>query len=50
MNLLNWEQLLCKERQRKSQAVKVDSEGDTNVVRNEFEADYDRIVGSSSVR
>lgn len=39
---LNWEQLLCKERQRKGVGL--------TESRNEFEADYDRIVGSSSVR
>lgn len=43
--MLNWDMLLCEERIRKSQVVKNDF-----VTRNEFEADYDRIVGSSSVR
>lgn len=39
---MNWEQLLCKKRQRTS--------GSASGSRNDFEADYDRIVGSSSVR
>ena len=43
--MINWDMLLCEERIRKSQVVKNDF-----VTRNEFEADYDRIVGSSSVR
>ena len=42
---LVWEKLLSEDRQR------MDSEkGKVNNARNEFEADYDRIVGSSSVR
>lgn len=43
--MLDWDKLLCDDRIRKSHTVK-----DKNVTRNEFEADYDRIVGSSSVR
>ena len=43
--MLDWDKLLCDERIRTSSAVK-----DEHVTRNEFEADYDRIVGSSSVR
>lgn len=43
--MLNWDKLLCEERIRKSHTFK-----DEYVTRNEFEADYDRIVGSSSVR
>lgn len=39
---LDWEHLLCKKRQRTS--------GSSTGSRNEFEADYDRIVSSSSVR
>lgn len=42
---LKWEKLLCTTRERKST-----SSSSYNPVRNEFEADYDRIVGSSSVR
>lgn len=43
--MLDWDKLLCDERIRTSTVVK-----DEHVTRNEFEADYDRIVGSSSVR
>lgn len=50
MNELGWKILLCKKRQRQSQADKSDSKENNNIARNEFEADYDRIVGSSSVR
>lgn len=42
---LKWNNLLCEERIRESISKNV-----KGVVRNEFEADYDRIVGSSSVR
>lgn len=42
---LEWDKLLCTKRKRKSK-----SGSQINPVRNEFEADYDRIVGSSSVR
>lgn len=45
--MLSWEKLLCDERQRKSTS----SSNTTNFIkRNEFESDYDRIIGSSSVR
>ena len=52
MGQLQWSNLLCEKRQRMSTTRK---EPDANsginfVTRNEFEADYDRIVGSSSVR
>ncbi len=50
MNQLVWDKLLCKQRQRESSAEKKDSKSNTVIARNEFEADYDRIVGSSSVR
>lgn len=52
MNQLSWERLLCEARQRKtpSSAKTEDEKSDTVIARNEFEADYDRIVGSSSVR
>lgn len=50
MNRLEWDELLCKNRKRKSQAEKKDTKPETIIARNEFEADYDRIVGSSSVR
>lgn len=52
MNQLSWERLLCEVRQRKTtSSVKTkDKEDSTVIARNEFEADYDRIVGSSSVR
>ncbi len=48
MGELQWENLLCKERQRKSSTQTKNSV--SVIARNEFEADYDRIVGSSSVR
>lgn len=52
MNQLSWEKLLCEVRQRNrtfgTQAKRNDE--NTVITRNEFEADYDRIVGSSSVR
>ena len=50
MDRLVWDQLLCTQRQRLSSAEKKDSRPNTVIARNEFEADYDRIVGSSSVR
>lgn len=51
MDKLKWEKLLCTKRQRMSKAeVAKPEQKDTNIARNEFEADYDRIVGSSSVR
>ena len=43
--MLNWDKLLCDERIRVSSSTR-----DEYITRNEFEADYDRIVGSSSVR
>lgn len=44
-NRLTWDKLLSEERQRMDPGkIKI------NNARNEFEADYDRIVGSSSVR
>lgn len=43
MSKMEWNKLLCKERQRPT--VKYE-----NDIRNEFERDYDRIVGSSSLR
>lgn len=46
---LNWEKLLCEERIRKSSRSSSEQQ-EKYVTRNEFEADYDRIVGSSSVR
>lgn len=52
MSQLSWEKLLCEIRQRKttSSAKTIEDGNDTVIARNEFEADYDRIVGSSSVR
>lgn len=50
MNQLFWEKLLCKVRQRKTLSNAQTKESGTVIARNEFEADYDRIVGSSSVR
>lgn len=52
MNQLSWKKLLCEVRQRKSiSSTKTEEKAtDTVIARNEFEADYDRIVGSSSVR
>ena len=50
MAVLEWEKLLSTERERKSKA-KIHEKGTNDIIaRNEFEADYDRIVGSSSVR
>ena len=43
--MLDWNKLLCDKRIRESNGNK-----NKFVTRNEFEADYDRIVGSSSVR
>lgn len=50
MNQLQWEKLLCKNRQRSSNKFIGKPDIHSVIVRNEFEADYDRIVGSSSVR
>lgn len=47
--MLNWDNLLCEERSRTSTRINSEKK-DEYVTRNEFEADYDRIVGSSSVR
>lgn len=47
VKMLDWKLLLCEERMRGPNPKK---EINKNVTRNEFEADYDRIVGSSSVR
>lgn len=44
--MLTWEKLLCTERERKSSS----SKSEKYVKRNPFESDYDRIIGSSSVR
>ena len=51
MSKLEWNKLFSEERVRMSagKATNVDDEENV-VVRNAFEADYDRIVGSSSVR
>ena len=46
---LNWERLLSTNRFRASSRIEGHGSGQV-VVRNPFEADYDRIVGSSSVR
>lgn len=46
--MLNWNQLLCEER-RRPRSGQAEGNGPYNT-RNEFEIDYDRIVGSSSVR
>lgn len=45
---LEWEKLLCKSRKRTSKSSVKDPS--SVIARNEFEADYDRIIGSSSVR
>lgn len=52
MNQLIWEKLLCGNRPRKTSSIvqTKENKGTSFVARNEFEADYDRIVGSSSVR
>lgn len=51
MSRLQWEQLLCEKRMRmRSGGKRKEQERPMYVTRNEFEADYDRIVGSSSVR
>lgn len=48
MEKLNWNKLLSSERERASSGKNAGD--DSIIVRNAFEADYDRIVGSSSVR
>lgn len=57
MGKLQWDKLLCEKRERPSDASNSakSASDDTKkqlkvVTRNQFEADYDRIVGSSSVR
>ena len=48
---LDWNRLLCEERLRKSKGKVEGTNKESDVIaRNAFEADYDRIVGSSSVR
>lgn len=49
-NRLKWDRLLSTERQRNSISNSSTNDNSINNHRNEFEADYDRIVGSSSVR
>lgn len=44
--MLNWDKLLCAKRERESSSIKPSG----LIKRNEFESDYDRIIGSSSVR
>lgn len=50
MVALKWEKLLSTGRERESKAQINQNKSSDIVARNEFEADYDRIVGSSSVR
>ncbi len=50
MAALEWKKLLSIERERKSDAKTSEGKARDIVARNQFEADYDRIVGSSSVR
>lgn len=50
MSQLQWEKLLCKKRERKSESQTKNTSTSSVIARNAFEADYDRIVGSSSVR
>ena len=49
---LQWKNLLSTKRERQSESAYATSKRPDSkyVARNEFEADYDRIVGSSSVR
>lgn len=48
---LNWEKLLSPRRERqRDPSGSIPPSGESLVIRTEFEADYDRIVGSSSVR
>lgn len=49
MSQLEWEKLLCKDRKRMSGSF-IEDNSTSVIARNQFEADYDRIVGSSSVR
>ena len=46
---MQWEKLLCKDRKRMSDS-QTEKDPVSVIVRNQFEADYDRIIGSSSVR
>lgn len=50
MSQLQWEKLLCKNRRRPSESSVEKRKTASVIARNQFEADYDRIVGSSSVR
>lgn len=50
MVTLEWEKLLSTRRERESKAKINQKKSSDIIARNEFEADYDRIVGSSSVR
>ena len=50
MAALEWKKPLSIERERKSDAKTSEGKARDIVARNQFEADYDRIVGSSSVR
>lgn len=51
LDMLDWDSLLCEERIRKKTKERAEEEKKNEyITRNEFEADYDRIVGSSSVR
>lgn len=50
MEKLTWEKLLSTERERPSSVFMDTNTSDNYIARNAFEADYDRIVGSSSVR
>lgn len=53
MSNLNWKNLLSETRERSAYSLTSKSSCNNNdefIVRNAFEADYDRIVGSSSVR
>lgn len=48
--VLDWSKLLSEKRKRSSTSSTASSNTESLIVRNAFEADYDRIVGSSSVR
>ena len=50
MVALQWDNLFSTQRERKSGAKVGEGKSGDIIARNEFEADYDRIVGSSSVR
>lgn len=49
MEKLNWNKLFCEKRERMSKARTKGNASDI-IARNQFEADYDRIVGASFVR